>query len=154
MSFSKLDDYGFADGWGMTQFNSSLARNVSVVADQLIQAQLDMFLADTSRAVDITPPNLRTVPCILAPGQITGIPCERTYFMAGVEFTPRVLDNGTTDEQVILAKDQQGYILNYKEQPGDMEFDLETECEVYGFPFAAFNLCMRNAADNILHARK
>jgi hypothetical protein len=139
----------------MTPFNGSLAKNVSLVADQIIQAQLDTFLQDTSRAVDITPPDLRTVQCLSSPTLTRTVPCKRTYFMAGVEFTPSAMDNytGLTNTQVILARNQQSYILDYEEQPGDEVFK-DTDCQAYGFPFAGFNLCMRNDADNVLDARK
>jgi hypothetical protein len=57
---------------------------------------------------------------------------------------------------VFLARDQQGYILDFKEGPGGGEewrFQA-SDCELYGFAFGAFYLCLTNAADNILHARK
>jgi hypothetical protein len=141
----------------MTPFNGSLAKNVSIVADQIIQAQLMMFLVDPSRAVDITDPARRIDSCSYGPSAYTGVPCERSFFMAGVEFTPRFLEytkSATNVAEVILATNQQGYVLDYKEYPGNLEFDLETECQIYGFPFAAFHLCLRNIAENILHARK
>jgi hypothetical protein len=154
MTFDADNHFIPSVGWGMTLFNGSLAKNVSLVAEQIIQAQLDMFLQDTSRAVDITPAHLRIVPCLYSPAFANSTPCERAYLMAGVEFTPPVLDNGASqmEKQVILATAQQSYILEFIEQPGDMVYDNK-DCQIYGFPFSAFNLCMRNQANNVLQAR-
>jgi hypothetical protein len=156
LAFDKSPSSTTSLGWGMTTFNASLAKKISLATDLVIQAQMDMFLSDTSRAVDITPAHLRSIPCTYSPTSFTGVACERTYFMAGVAFTPsmRNATSVTTETEVILARDQQGYVLNFKEQPGNMSFDLERECEAYGFPFAAFALCLRNEENNVLHARR
>ena len=57
------------------------------------------------------------------------------------------------DSNAFLAKAQQSYVLNFKEGDDTWEF-RQDECQVYGFSFAAFNLCLKNAADNVLQARQ
>jgi len=55
-----------------------------------------------------------------------------------------------------LAKGQLGYILEFVEGPEMAEtwsFEAE-DCEVYGFPFGGFYLCLKNVAENSLHVSK
>ena len=145
-------------GWGMSPFNATLAKNVSVIADQLMQAQLAMFLFDSSRALDVTPMNLRNVPCAHGPTSQQGPLCTRTYLMpGGVEFSaPNVNVNDTslaTLSEVYLAEDQRSYVLSFQEGIDQMKFG-EHQCQVYGFPFAAVNLCLQNVNQSSLQARK
>jgi hypothetical protein len=156
IAFDVIDQSSFSYGWGMSSFNASLAKNVSLIADQLIQAQLAMFLFDTSRAVDITPGDLRSIPCSHGPTNYIGIPCERTFFMpGGVEFAAPDIDSSDDNSisQVFLTEGQQGYILSFQEGTDQKGFDEENECRVYGFPFAAFNLCLSNTKSNAMEAR-
>src|SRR5579871_6682506 len=131
-------------GWGMSPFNATLAKNVSVIADQLMQAQLAMFLFDSSTALDVTPMDLRNIPCAHGPTSQQGPLCSRTYVMpGGIEFSaPNVNVNDTslsTLSEVYLAENQRSYLLGFQEGTAQMEFE-EDECQVYGFPFAAFSL--------------
>ena len=145
-------------GWGMSPFNATLANNVSVIADQLMQAQLAMFLFDTSRALDITPMNLRNVPCAHGPTSQQGPLCNRTYLMpGGVEFSaPNINVNDTslsTLSEVYMAEDQRSYVLDFQENTSQMGFRKD-QCQVYGFPFAAINLCLQNMNQSTLQASK
>lgn len=157
MTFGEIDQSSLSVGWGMTPFNGSLARNISLIGDQLSQAQLFMFLTDPSRALEITPSSVRSVPCTHGPNAQLGQSCNRTFFIpGGVEFaSPMVLDNvGPSDTDVFLVKDQQSYVLDFSEGDQRWPYDATTDCQVHGFPFAAFQLCLKNAADNVLDARE
>ena len=140
----------------MSTFNASLARNVSLVADELLQAQLAGFLYDPSHAVDMTPQHLRIVPCSQGPNSHAEQSCKRTYFIpAGFESGTSVpRGDQALEEDAILAKDQQGYILNFQEESDQSGFDEEHECETYGFSFAGFRMCLHNVEANTIRARK
>lgn len=146
-------------GWGMSPFNATLAQNVSIIADQLVQAQLAMFLFDSSRALDITPTNFRNVPCAHGPTSQQGPLCTRTYFMpGGVEFAAPIVNINDTSlstlSEVYLAEDQRSYVLEFQEGTAQVDFEGGDQCQVYGFPFAAFNLCLQNTNQNSLQARR
>ncbi|KAF2269447.1 hypothetical protein CC78DRAFT_604142 [Lojkania enalia] len=143
--------------WGMSIFNASLAKNVSSIANQVSQADLANFLSSRYRTVDITSTPDRVIPCNHIPGQSNTRNCKRIYYMPGgleLAATQEVKDNAMSE--IILAENQQGYILDFTEGPGPGEvwnFDAETECGVYGFPVGAFHLCLKNGAPNTLQAR-
>lgn len=141
----------------MTPFNVSLAKNMSVIADQLSQAQISVFLSDPSRAVDVTPSSLRSRPCTQGANSPTRENCERTFFIpGGVEFAAPTVhsDSGSSDTEVFLVRDQQGYLLEFKEGNRTRQYNEVGSYEVYGFPFAAFHLYLKNSANNTLDARK
>lgn len=155
MTFEILDRSSSSRGWGMRPFNASLAKNVFLVADEILQAQSDMFLSDPSHAIDITPGPLRSVPCTKGPSSHSGQSCERTFFMpGGVELAAPTVNNdeGLLETDVFLAQNQQGYLLHFQEGDKQWLSGETANCEVYGFPFGAYRLCLENAADNVLDA--
>lgn len=160
MVFDVLEETRASRGWGMSLYNASLAKNVSAIADQLVQADLAMFLSERSRSIDITPMKLRSIPCSHFPGTPNTQNCRRTYFVpGGVELAAAPTDNESNHNKtdVILAKSQRGYIFDFLEGPAineEWHFDTDTDCEVYGFPFGAFHLCLKNPANNTLDASK
>lgn len=141
-------------GWGMTPFDVSLVNNVSLITDQLLQAELSKFLSEPSRSVDITPAAERLVPCSRRPGKPSTQNCRRTYFIpGGLELAAPPTANISSNAEVYLARNQQGCVLDFVEGPAKDEewrYDVASECQSYGFPFAAFELCMWNAGPNIL----
>lgn len=144
--------------WGMSPFNATLAKNVLVIADQLMEAQLVIFLFDPSRALDATPVDLRNVPCAHSRTSQQGSLCARTYLIpGGVGFSaPDVKVNDTTLSalfEVHLAEDQRSFMLGFQESTARIEFG-EDQCQNYGFPFAAFSLCLRNVNQSSLQVRK
>jgi hypothetical protein len=156
MAFDVMGEYEPALAWGMTPFNASLAKNVSLVAEQLIQAQLNMFLSDGTKAIELTPHQKRMIPCSYGPGVPPNTTaCQRNFLMVGIDFTPPILPDisKAPANEVVLVKGQQGYLLNYEELPNSSDYD-STECSVYGYPFAAYNLCIRNINQNTLQTRK
>ena len=69
---------------------------------------------------------------------------------------PNVNVNDTsllTLSEVYLAEDQRSYMLDFQESTAQMGFE-EDQCQVYGFPFAAFNLCLQNMNQSSLQASK
>ena len=46
MAFDVRNSNEYIEGWGMSPLNAPLVRNISIVADQLLQAELVMFLSD------------------------------------------------------------------------------------------------------------
>ena len=132
-------------GWGLSPFNLSLAGNISRVADQLLQSELSTFLSNPSRAVDITPHEMRTVPCSSRQGFHSAEKCERKYFVAGgIDLTTNGSRSKTDvfSTDVVFAGNQQGYILHFKEGDPNWQFNDTIDCQIYGFPFAAFKLCL------------
>lgn len=157
LTFDAAHQTSLSYGWGMSPFNASLAKNVSLVADELLQAQLAMFLSDPTRAVDITPSSLRAIPCSHGPNSESGQNCKRTFFIpGGIEFAaPTVYgDNPPSKSDVFLVKDQQGYLLDFQEADKGRQFDEVSQCQVYGFSFGAIHLCLKNSAENTLDARE
>lgn len=156
--FEILDGTPTTLGWGMSHFNASLAKNVSAIANQVVQADLAMFLSEPYRTVDLTTPQDRSVPCSHLPGKENERNCRRVYYIpGGMDLAATREVKETAKAEVILAQDQQGYILDFVEGPGageDWAFEAEAECKVYGFPFGAFHLCLRNGAANTLQARE
>ena len=156
--FDVLKDTPETLGWDMSLFNGTLAQNVSVVADDVIQADLAMLLSQPYRSVDITPPADRMIFCDRVPGQNDTNNCHRVYYMPGgfeLAATQKVKDIVNTE--IIVAQNQRGYILCFLEGPDVGEkwnFEAEGGCRIYGFPFGAFHLCLRNAGSNILQARE
>jgi len=159
MAFDLLEGSTTSLGWGVSLFNASLAKNVSSIADHLVQAELATFLSEPTRSIDITPASLRVIPCSHRPGMENTQNCKRTYFVpGGVELAAPEKQNSPSLNRadVFLAKDQQGYILDFLEGPGvreEWQFEGDKDCEVYGFPFGAVHLCLNNAGNNTLHAR-
>jgi hypothetical protein len=155
MKFHPMHDSPQVMGWGMSPFNGSLAKNVSIITDQLVNAV--MFLSDPTRSVDITPGPLAAVPCSNTPQKQVDVKCKRSYYLpAGVEFVAAQLDGSPLFEKsdVFFAMGQQGYLLEYEEGDSKWEFDQSAECLSYGFAFAAFRLCLKNTKSNALQARK
>lgn len=144
-------------GWGMSHFNGTLAQNVSVVADHVVQADLAMFLSQPYRAVDITPPVERLTPCEHIPGKNNTKNCRRVYYMpGGLELAATQEVKNIARTEILVAENQQGYILDFYEGPeaGTNWRFVKSECQVYGFPFGAFHLCLRNDGLNTLQARE
>ena len=83
MAFEVLSDSALSLGWGMSLFNASLAKNVSAIADQVVQADISMFLSEQSRAVDITPASQGSIPCTYRSDSQNTEKCQRTYFVPG-----------------------------------------------------------------------
>jgi hypothetical protein len=159
MAFEVLSDSALSLGWGMSLFNASLAKNVSAIADQVVQADISMFLSEQSRAVDITPASQGSIPCTYRSDSQNTEKCQRTYFVpGGLDLAaPDARNNpNLTKADVLLARGQQSYILNFIAGPGGSEEwrFKSSDCEVYGFTFGAFYLCLTNAADNTLRARE
>jgi len=156
--FDILKDTSTTLGWGMSPFNGTLAQNVSVVADYVVQADLAMFLAQPYRSVDITPPAEQTVSCEHIPGKNNTKNCRRVYYMpGGLELAATQEVKNIVKTEIVVAENQQGYILDFYEGPDgddDWVFEGEKECQVYGFPFGAFHLCLRNSGANTLQARE
>src|ERR1700753_2216500 len=112
MAFNVMDEYVPALAWGMTPFNACLAKNVSLVGDQLIHSQLNMFLTDGTKAIDLTPHEKRMKPCTYGPGvNPNTTACERNFLMVGIDLTPPDVSDisRAPPNQVVLAKNQQGY---------------------------------------------
>lgn len=157
LTFEGVSQKELSLGWGMTPFNVSLAKNISVIIDQLSQAQLSQFLVDPSRAIDLTPSSLRSKPCTLGVNSLTAQNCQRSFFVpGGVEFAaPEVQENrASSDMDIFLVRNQQGYMLDFDEGDSTWREKNPADCQVYGFPFAAFYLCLRDSGYNILDARK
>jgi uncharacterized integral membrane protein len=155
--FNILEDTPATLGWGMSPFNGTLAQNVSVVADYVVQADLAMFLSQPYRSVDITPRSERMVPCEHIPGNNNTKNCRRVYYMpGGLELAATQEVKNIVKTEIVVAENQQGYILDFTEGPdagGEWIFEAEGGCQVYGFPFGAFHLCLKNAGSNTLQAR-
>ncbi|KAF2463340.1 uncharacterized protein BDR25DRAFT_384650 [Lindgomyces ingoldianus] len=155
--FDVLEDTPTSLGWGMSLFSASLAKNVSSIADQVAQADLAMFLSEPYRTVDITPPPQRLIPCNHIPGEVNEQNCRRVYYLpGGLELAATQEVKNVIETEIVLVQNQQGYILDFTEGPGPNEewnFDAKSECEVYGFPFGAIHLCLKNGASNTLQAR-
>ena len=159
MAFKALDGSAHSLGWGMSLFNASLAKNVSAIADQVVQADISMFLSEQSRSVDITPASQGSILCTYRSDSPNTEKCQQTYFVpGGLDLAaPDARNNpNLTKADVFLAMDQQGYILDFMAGPGGSEEwrFKPSDCEVYGFAFGAFYLCLTNAADNTLRARE
>ena len=110
MLFHQLDSTGEIRGWGLSAFNASLAKNVSLVLDQLLQAELNMFLFDLSHAVDITPRDLRSIPCAGRVGSSGQQKRQRSYFVpGGVEhaISNPLNDTDALSSEAIVAENQQ-----------------------------------------------
>ena len=157
--FEVRSEVPISHGWGVSLFNASLAKNVSSIADQVVQADLANFLYQPYRAVDITPGSERLIPCSHIPGQENKLNCRRVYYIPGgleLAVTQEMKNKMDPDADIILAENQQGYILDFTEGPvgEDWSFKREGDCMFYGFPFSAFHLCLKNGAANTLHARK
>ncbi|KAF2188992.1 hypothetical protein K469DRAFT_684256 [Zopfia rhizophila CBS 207.26] len=159
MIFDIVHDTPASLGWGMSLFNASLAKNVSSIADQVVQADLAMFLSAPHRSVDITPQSQRTIPCSHVPGRANTQNCRRVYYIPGgaeLAVVQETRNGSRSQADVDLAQSQQGYIFDFVEGPGaneEWEFKGNEDCEMFGFPFGAFHLCLKNGAKNTLHAR-
>lgn len=154
MTFDTIDGMPLELGWGISPFNASFANNVSTIAEELSQAGLATFLSDPSNAKDITSSELRAVPCAQSPYNQTDSKCERTFFMpGGVQLAAPRVDSKykPLESNAFLAKLQRSYLLNFKEGEQSWEFK-ESDCQVYGFSFAAINLCLKNEGENTLQA--
>jgi uncharacterized integral membrane protein len=146
-----------ARGWGVGRFDAALTRNVSLVADRLLESELSRFLSEPSRAVDETPAADRLVACAHRPGVANVANCRRVFFVPGglelADVPAAAADSGAVEAYV--ARGQQGSVLDFVEGPGvgqEWDYDVGSECAVYGFQFAAFELCMWNAAPNVIQA--
>jgi len=149
MRFEPLRETQAVLGWGMQPFNGTLANNISVLSNQILQG---LFLTDPSRAADITPTTELAVPCSNTPGHISTTKCQRSYLLPyGVGYSAMQF-NGPTQSDIVVANDQQSYILNFEEGDPTWVFNDTTECQSYGFVFAAFRLCLKNIAQSSIQA--
>jgi hypothetical protein len=130
---------------------------VSLVADQLLESELSQFLSEPSLAVDITPTADLQVPCGHVPGKPNVANCRRVFFVPGgldLAVPQAVADGGANaSAQAFVARDQQGVVLDFVEGPGvgqSWPYDIGSQCAVYGFQFAAFQLCMWNAEAHVI----
>lgn len=157
MTFDVIDEPRLSSGWGMSPFNASLAKNISVISDQILIAEMFSFLSHPARTINITPGPLRSIQCSRGPESQGGQICERTFFIPGGAELAGVTvydDFKSTQSDVFLAQHQQGYLLHFQESDDWWRAGEAASCQAYGFAFAAFQLCLRNRAENVLDARE
>lgn len=113
------------------------------------------FLADSTRAVDITETQDRSLCDSQASN--TGQSCQLQYFVPGsVEnVAPGLLEEppaATAD--AFLTQDQQGYVFEFGSGSQQWQYSDSSDCHIYGASLAAWALCLQDDMNNTIQARE
>jgi len=80
-----------------------------------------------------------------------------SYFLPGTitqlvynSSLPPILKTNFTDATALIVTDAPGYQIDYTEIPGNETTLLDSDCQVYGMPFAALLICLKNTEDGLI----
>jgi hypothetical protein len=142
-------------GYGIGDFNASLATLLNPMTDLIFSTRFKDFLSDSERAIETTSDSDRDT-CASVSNSI----CTTNFFVPGgiQNFAPALLagknfTNGGAI-QPVLAKDQRGYYFEFEDDDSMVDYDANTECITSGFVIGAFQLCLKNRAPHELLACK
>jgi hypothetical protein len=142
-------------GYGIGDFNASLATLLNPMTDLTFSTRFKDFLSDSERAIETTSDSDRDT-CASVSDSI----CKTSYFVPGgvQNFAPALLAGKTFTNggaiQPVLAKDQRGYYFEFKDDDSIVVYDLNSDCITSGFAIGAFQLCLKNRASHELLACK
>lgn len=144
-------------GYGIGEFNASLAIVLQPLADSFFSTRFKDFTSDSDISIDITQDTDRAA-CENSIDPIGR--CRTTYFIPGgiQNGAPALLNNKTftssSSIQPILALNQTGYVFNFEDELNNNSTVLyeEVECVKFGFPVGAVRLCLKNRAAHEIQA--
>jgi hypothetical protein len=138
-------------GWGFMPFNASITRYLPAISNQILIE--GTFIDDQSRVIDTTPDNLLSVPCKNGPMAQSDTRCERTFLIpGGVDYAASQFVNDSSSSEFFLAESQQSLAVKFVEGEPSWTFG-DTDCRTFGFPFAAFRICIQDEATDTIRAR-
>jgi hypothetical protein len=152
---SKNVTYGF----GVGEFNSSLAAILQPMADLAFSTRFKDMLSDADRSIDISDDSDR-VRCALATTVSPDNGCRSKYYLpGGIENYAPVLmaDDWSSNEgtlQPVLAENQNGFLFEFADANLQNYYNITDDCVRSGFAIGAFQLCMQNTHDNQLQVCK
>jgi len=128
---------------------------------------LNTSIAEGGQNLDVTSefwwsfPSLMTDQASIAP--VPPLTCSDSdpscvsYFLPGtitqLVYSPSlhpVLKTNFTDATALVVIDAPGYQIDYTEIPGNETTLLSSECQVYGMPFAALLICLKDTEDGLI----
>ena len=137
-------------GFGIGDFNASLANFWAPMTDMLFSIRFNEFLTDQTRSIDITTRNNLMI-CA------AGDKCNQTFFVpGGIENLSASLINHSESvaAEAFTAVGQQGFIFDFQSPAQNVKFDEARDCHIYTFRVAAWALCLSNIKSNELAASK
>ena len=162
LGFRKVQEVTIPLGFGLGPINATTVAPLAPLTDIYFGASFTTFLLDPNRAIDITPAAKRQKSCSLGIDVGSRQTCEQVVFLAGglelVSSNVATVDDHP-EAQAWVAEGHQGYMLTFTEGNKLWEFQNGTECRVYhtellGLTAGAFRICVKNAASNVIQARK
>lgn len=138
-----------ARGYGVGEFNSSLAIILQPLTDALFATRFKDFTSDSDLSIDITEDADR-VACENPKNSQGG--CRTSYFIPGgvQNGAPALLNQkgftSASSFQPILALNQKGYVFDFEDglDSNSINQYLEEDCLKFGFNIGAVELCLRN----------
>ena len=110
------------------------------------------FLSDTRVAVDITPTPEDSIPCTLGYVKGTRQTCNQVIYMPGTYGDLDLLRNASLPHaDLIVVHNMRGYQLDFNTSGVDtgVLYDLEQDCDIYGYDLVAFQICFKDHEDMI-----
>ncbi|KAH7317804.1 hypothetical protein BKA65DRAFT_108317 [Rhexocercosporidium sp. MPI-PUGE-AT-0058] len=137
-----------ARGYSIGSFNATLATLLQPLADGVFGTRFKDFLSDPDLVIDVST-NADRKGCSNAHRNDTKMTCRSRFFVPGgiEQFAPHLLvDNrfsGLDDVQPVLAKDLNGYHLEFQESES-VVFDQQKDCIRQGYRLGAYQLCLKD----------
>lgn len=143
----------------MGAFNATVAEELKQLkfTDLVFNLKFYQFLDDPTQAIDISRHGHRLQSCAQGVDTHSEQNCERAVFMVPsmglLQGTDLMRRADHSEAEAYVAEGTQGYVLRYQ-QGSQSDYNTARDCRVYSFLPAAFRLCIRNSAENILDTRK
>jgi len=142
-------------GFGVGDFNSSLATVLQPLADLIFSTRFKDILSDLDLTIDISEDSDRTS-CAKATTISPDNGCRSRYYLpGGIEnYAPVLLarhdfNYGGTIHPV-LALNQNGFKFEFADGNPYNHYNFTTDCLTSGFIIGAFQLCIQNTLANQL----
>jgi hypothetical protein len=130
---------------GYQSFNASAASLLAFSGDAVWGVNMDEFLLDPRKVIDITPADQGSQSCSMGYDIRQSQVCTRTVFVPVM--TGSALDQTYPEADLVILQNAIGYQLEFSSLDETFQFEQAADCQIYGTDQAAFELCLR-AADN------
>jgi hypothetical protein len=155
--YHPTNDPGTTLNFGMGPFNATVATQLGIMQDLLLNRDYMLFLTDASRCVDVSPGRSNHQKCAKGLSIDGNQTCTRTVSLNGaLELVDSVLTSHLNDNpnaDVFLSENQQVYLLEYTEGVAHSYNDV-TDCRVFTSAITSYKLCIADIAPSTVVARK
>ena len=137
----------------MEPFNGSLAQQMGVWQDVMLNIEYVSFLSSPLHAIDITPETKKNAQnCLHGTATTSNATCSRHVLITQEynQVEPSLPVHGGFQDQIALFTDQQIYSLDYRD---NIEMTrTNSRCEQFTAGPASYMICTRNALDGSIEA--